>query len=354
MAGEKTEKATPKKRRDARKEGNVFKSVEINNSITIIAAVLGFTVLWKSMLEGIKELFVFMISKGYQTYGLVNDKTFSRLLILCGKTITKVCGPLVILIMISGIAANYAQVGFLFVPKSIKPKAERISMLSGFKRIFSMKTLKDLIKSLLKISAVCVIAYSIFKPLIEETPSVMLLDLDNSIEYGVSKSLNIAFKILLAMVTISIIDYIFQFFEHEKKLKMSKQEIKDEYKTTEGNPEIKSRIKDTQRQFAMSRMMQQIPNADVVITNPTHYAVAIKYDRIKDNAPIVVAKGADLIAQKIKEIARENKIEIVESKELARSLFKTTEIGQEIPYELFNAVAEILAYIYTMKEKKKY
>lgn len=354
MAGEKTEKATPKKRRDARKEGNVFKSVEINNSITIIAAVLGFTILWRNMLEGLKELFVFIVSKGYETYGLISEGTFSKLLLLAGKTILTVCGPFVLLIMVSGICANYAQVGFLFVPKSIKPKADRISMLSGFKRIFSMKTLKDLIKSLLKICAVCLIAYSLIKPLFIKTPSVMFLDLDNSIEFGVKTSINIAYKVLLALVSVSIIDYIFQYFEHEKKLKMSKQEVKDEYKTTEGNPEIKSRIKDTQRQFAMSRMMQQIPNADVVITNPTHYAIALKYDRKKDNAPIVVAKGADKIAQKIKEIAKENKIEIVESKELAQSLFKSTEIGEQIPFELFNAVAEILAYIYTLKNKKKY
>lgn len=354
MAGEKTEKATPKKRKDQRKEGNVFKSVEINNSITMISAVLIFAVTWKSQLKYLTKLFTFWITKGYVIYGDLSFDTFSQILLMAVKTILIVCAPITLAIMVSGVFSNYIQVGFLFTPKSLKPKLERISIIKGFKRIFSAKTLMNLIKSILKILIVFLISYKLIKPLILKTTNVMSLDLKASIEFGMKNSINISYKILMAMVSVSIIDFVFQLFDHEKKLKMSKQDIRDEYKTTEGNPQIKSRIKEAQQKFAASRMMQDVPKADVIITNPTHYAVALKYDREKDSAPIVIAKGANNIAMKIKEIAKENKIEIIESKELARSLYKSTEIGNEIPLELFNAVAEILAYIYMLKSKKKY
>jgi flagellar biosynthetic protein FlhB len=164
---------------------------------------------------------------------------------------------------------------------------------------------------------------------------------------------DLAVKLLIAMVGISILDYAASWFEHEKKLKMDKQEVKDEQKNTDGDPQVKSRIKNLQRQMANSRMMQSVSDADVIITNPTHYAVAVKYDRRKGNAPIVLAKGVDLIAQKIKEVAKENKVSIVENKQLARALYSSTRIGDEIPQELFQGVAEILAYIYSLENKKR-
>lgn len=354
MAGEKTEKATPKKRKDERKEGNVFKSVEINNSITMISAVLVFAITWRKMLKYITNFFTFWITESYTTYSDLNIDSFSLILLNAAKTILIVCAPITLAIMVSGVFSNYIQVGFLFTPKSLKPKLERISIIKGFKRMFSTKTLMNLAKSILKILIIILISYKLIKPLFYKSMNLMSIELINSIEFGVENSIDISYKLLIAMVSVSIIDFIFQWLDHEKKLKMSKQDIRDEYKTTEGNPEIKSRIRQAQQKFAASRMMQDVPNADVIITNPTHYAVALKYDREKDNAPIVIAKGANNIAMKIKEIAKNNKIEIIESKELARSLYKSTEIGNEIPLELFNAVAEILAYIYMLKDKKKY
>lgn len=354
MAGEKTEKATPKKRRDERKEGNVFKSTEISNSITMISAVLVFAITWRTLLKYLTRLFTFWITEGYIVYGNISYDSFSQILLMAVKTILIVCAPITLAIMVSGVFSNYIQVGFLFTPKSLKPKLERISILKGFKRMFSAKTLMNLVKSILKIFIVFLVSYKIIKQLIFKTTDVMFLDLKDSIEFGVNSSISISYKILIAMVSVSIIDFIFQWLDHEKKLKMSKQDIRDEYKKTEGNPEIKSRIKETQQKIASSRMMQEVPKSDVIITNPTHYAVALKYDREKDNAPIVIAKGANNIAMRIKEIAKENKIEIIESKELAQALYKSTEIGNEIPLELFNAVAEILAYIYMLKNKKKY
>lgn len=351
---EKTEKATPKKRRDARKEGNVFKSIEVNNSATMICSVLAFSLMWKGMLENLKDFFTYMISDGYRVFGgSIDEGVFSQLLIEGTKVALSVCAPLILMIMFTGIASNLAQVGILFVPKSIQPKLERISFLSGFKKLFSMKTAKDLVKAILKVIIIFYIGYLLIHPLILDIPKLLDRDINELVDFGVSTSLNMSFKLLIAMVSIAVLDYVFQRTEYAKKLKMTKQEVKDEYKNTEGDPQIKSRIKSVQREMAMSRMMSQVPEADVVITNPTHYAVALRYNKEKDSAPTVIAKGADLIAQRIKEIAKENKIEIVESKQLAQSLYKSTEIGDEIPFELYSAVAEILAYIYSLKGKGK-
>ncbi|QOR35323.1 flagellar biosynthesis protein FlhB [Clostridium sp. 'deep sea'] len=352
MAGEKTEKATPKKRRDARKEGQVLKSKEINSSVTMIIALLAMVILWRYMFQHMLNFMVQIITTGYQDFGTDGFSSLQNLVVLAIKTIAVVAGPILFVVLISGVAANYFQVGFLFTPKAILPKLNRISIIGGFKRLFSMTTLQNLVKSLLKIGACMYVAYGAFKPLVQSTVNTMGYDIYESINYGVKNMTNIAIKLTIVMIFISIIDFLFQWFENEKKLRMSKQEIKDEYKNTEGNPEIKSRIRNIQMKMASARMMQQVPEADVVITNPTHYAIALKYDKKKHVAPVVVAKGADLIAKRIKEIAKDNKVEIVESKELARALFASAELGDQIPPEFFTAVAEILAYVYTLKKKK--
>ena len=354
MAGEKTEKATPKKRRDARKEGNVLKSREVNNSITMISAILAMALLWRYMFEYLLKFFVRIITNGYQTFGSNDVASLGGLTYVALQTIFSVAGPLILLIMVAGVASNYLQVGFLFTPKAILPKLNRINMFSGLKRLFSVTTVQNLLKSLLKIGACILVAYTSFQPLIMKTVHTIDTDIYDSINYGASQMINIALKLCLIMVAISLIDYVFQWFENEKKLKMSKQEVKDEYKNTEGNPEIKSRIRNIQMQLAASRMMQQVPEADVIITNPTHFAIALKYDNKKNSAPIVVAKGADHIALRIKEIAKENSVEIVESKDLARALYSTTELGDQILPEFFTAVAEILAYVYSLKKKRLY
>jgi flagellar biosynthetic protein FlhB len=352
MPGEKTEKPTPKKRRDARKEGNVFKSMEINNSISILTSLLLLSVLGPGMIKGLKELYVYYFTNGMDIFMDVNQSSLSMMMNVTGQKFFLIAGPMVMILLVTGMSANFLQVGFLFVPKTVVPKPDRINPISGFKKMVSLKTLINLIKSILKVAVVAVIAYNSILLLGEKMGGTMNFEMNYALKEGVGEMRGLAVKLLIAMVGISLFDYVASWFEHEKKLKMDKQEVKDEQKNTDGDPQVKSKIKNLQRQMANSRMMQSVPDADVIITNPTHYAVAVKYDKDKGNAPIVLAKGVDLIAQKIKEVAKENKVSIVENKQLARALYSSTRIGDEIPQELFQGVAEILAYIYSLKKKK--
>lgn len=352
MASEKTEQPTQKKRKDSRKEGEVLKSQEVNNSITMFGAILAFSVLWRSMLDNLLEFYVDMFQTGFTKFSTITFATIPDIFTLMIRTLFLVSGPVVILIMISGLFVNYAQVGVLFTPKAIMPKANRVSLIEGMKRLFSVKTLMNFLKSLLKVAAFIFIGYLTIEPLIQITPQLINENLNTAIEFGATNMISLAIKLLIAMAFVSVVDYVFQWFQFEKKLKMSKQEVKDEHKNTEGNPEVRSRIKKIQSELSASRMMQAIPNADVVVTNPTHYAIALQYDKEKHNAPVVIARGADFLAQKIKEKAKDNEIEIVEKKELAQALYRVTRVGDQIPLELFDAVAEVLAYVYSLDKKK--
>lgn len=353
MAGEKTEQATPKKRKDARKEGNVFKSIEINNTLSIFTSLLLLSGFWLNTSLKLQQMFAYILTSGYSSYGKIDFDSLISLFKYCGTVFFSITGPFMFILMVVGIITNYVQVGVLFSPKAVMPKYERVSLGGGLKKIFSINTFNNFIKTLLKAMVVLIIAYNSILPLIEKVANSSNEFLPFALEKNASNMLSLALKLLIGMVTVSLLDFAFQWFNHEKKLKMSKQEVKDEYKNTEGNPEVKSKIRGLQRQMAQSRMMQEIPDADVVIVNPTHFAVALKYDRRKNSAPLVVAKGVDLIALKIKEVAKKNNVEIVENKEVARALYATAEIGDQVPFELFNAVAEILAYMFAKKRGGK-
>ena len=352
MPGEKTEKPTPKKKRDARKEGNVFKSMEINNSVSILASLLLLSLLGPGMMENLKELYVYYLTSGMDIFMELNDSSLNMMVQVTGERSFLIAGPMVLILMVTGMSANFVQVGFLFVPKTVVPKLDKIDPISGFKKMMSLKTLINLIKSILKVVVVAVLAYNSIIVLAKKMGSTMNYEVNYALSQGFEDMRALAVKLLIAMIGISIMDYIASWFEHQKKLKMDKQEVKDEQKNTDGDPQLKSRIKNLQREMANSRMMQSVPDADVIIVNPTHYAIAIKYDKSKANAPLVIAKGVDLMAQKIKEVAKDNDVSIVENKELARALYGSTNIGDEIPQELFQGVAEILAYIYSLKNKK--
>lgn len=353
MAGEKTEKATPKKKKDARKEGNVFKSIEVNNTMSIFTSLIMLSAFWLSMSKRLQEMFVYIFTAGFSNYGTMDYNSIMSLFKYCGSIFFSITGPFMVILMVVGIVSNFVQVGVLFTPKSVMPKFERISPAGGLKKIFSMNTFNNFLKTLLKTGVVLVIAWKSMVTLAEEVSNSANMYLPLVLEKNASNMLSLALKLLIGMVTVSIMDFAFQWFNHQKKLRMSKQEVKDEYKNTEGDPEVKGKIRGLQRQMAQARMMQDVPTADVVVANPTHFAVALKYDSKKNSAPVIVAKGADLMALKIKEIARENKVEIVENKEVARALFAAAEVGDEVPYELFNAVAEILAYIFSKKKRRR-
>ena len=253
--------------------------------------------------------------------------------------------------MIMGIVASLMQSGFIFTGEPLKPDLKKLNPISGFKKIFSMRSVVDLIKNLTIVTLISVIAYKFVKNNYMQIMNYGSLKIEAILAAFGSLVIDIFFKIAIVMLIISIIDFAYQKYKHNKELKMSMQEIKEEYKQQEGDPLIKSKIRQKQREMASGRMMQDVPDATVVITNPTHLAIAIKYEQGEDGAPIVVAIGADNVAIKIKEIASENDIPIIENKPLARLIYKELEVGSEIPADMYQAVAEILALVYKLKKK---
>ncbi len=264
-----------------------------------------------------------------------------------------ITGPLFAIVFFVALLANVLQVGWKPTMKPLQPKLSNISPISGMKRMFSLKTSVELLKSIIKIGIILTIVYLTIRDYDMLIQNLYELDLFSAYELIVNAALDLGIKIGAFFLLVAIIDYIYQRYSLAKKLRMSKQEIKDEYKMTEGNPEIKQRIRQRMREASMRRMMQDLPQADVVITNPTHFAVAIKYDEAVSAAPMVVAKGADIMAARIREKAKEHEIEIVENKPLARSLYYTVEIGDEVPPELYQTVAEVLAFVYNLKKNGK-
>lgn len=344
---EKTEEPTPKKIEDARKEGNVPKSQDTAGVITLFVAILAFLMLFPYMSEHVTILFKYYFS----LIGTPLDKLFMLdIAIVTMKEFLLVVIPLASAVAVAGIIAAMAQFGFLFTTKAIMPDFKKIDPIKGTKNLFSMKKLIDGIKITFKAFSTLGIGFLLFFFFITELPTVALFGLNDQLDWMVDKAITIAFVMLLVIFVFALIDIVIVRKQYFDGLKMSKQEIKDEMKNMEGDPLIKSKIRQKQMEMATQRMMSEIPNADVVITNPTHYAVAIKYE---DNAPAptVIAKGMDHVAQQIKKIARENNVHVVQNKPLARSLYAEVELNRPIPTELFAAVAEVLAYVYKMNKK---
>ncbi|MEH7076587.1 flagellar biosynthesis protein FlhB [Neobacillus drentensis] len=351
FADEKTEKATPNKRRDARKKGQVAKSPEVSSALTLLFAFSFFMIGGKSFMEGCLNIY----RHSFQEY-LLWDLSISNTQMLFTQLlwdVTKLVLPIFAVVLVAGVLANYMQVGFMFNAESLKMNLAKLNPLQGAKQIFSIRSIVELIKSILKIVITTVIVFLIIWKQKNELFKIGEKNLYDSARFVGSLTVNIGITIAICLVVLAAADYFYQWFSHEKKLRMSKQDIKDEHKKMEGDPLIKGKRRARQQQLAMNRMMQDLPKADVVITNPTHFAVAIKYDFETMAAPEVIAKGIDHIALKIKEIAKENKIMTVENRPLARALYAAVEIGQPIPEELFNAVGEILAYVYYQEGRYK-
>jgi flagellar biosynthetic protein FlhB len=261
--------------------------------------------------------------------------------------------PIFVVTLLIAILGNYLQIGFLMTLDPLKMKLSKLNPIEGAKRIFSLRAVVDFVKSMFKMLIIGIILYLTLWGEKEKLLALGTVPLEQTVSYISSLTLTAGIKIGVTLAILAVFDFIYQKYEHEKSLKMSKQDILDEYKKSEGDPLIKGKIKERQRKLAMQRMMQEIPKADVIITNPTHYAVALKYDSTNMQAPTVIAKGTDYIALKIKEIAKSHQIVTMENKPLARSLYAQVEIGQSIPADLFQAVAEVLAYVYKMKGKGK-
>lgn len=345
---EKTEEPTEKKIQDARKEGNVPKSQDASGVVTLFVAILATLMLFPFISKHMLLLFKYYFS----LIGTPVEKLFVMdVLLVSIKEILLMIMPLAIAVAIAGIVAAFSQFGFLFTTKAIVPDLKKIDPIKGSKNLFSLKKLIEGIKITLKSFTTLGVGFVFFFYFILELPTVALFGLHDQLNWLKDKSLIIALVMLLIIFVFAIIDIVIVRKQYFDGLKMSKQEIKDEMKNMEGDPLVKSKIRQIQMQTARRRMMAEVPNADVVITNPTHYAVAIKYDQEKYAAPIVVAKGVDNIAQQIKKIARENDVHIVQNPPLARSLYSEVEVERAIPESLFAAVAEVLAYVYKVNKK---
>ena len=346
---ERTEKATPRRRRKAREEGRVARSQELNSAIMVC---LGFTTIYligPYMVDGIKQLMSHTMANAPLIAS--SDPTFIKIFSDQMLRFFTVLMPLFAIMVVIGLGANVAQVGFKISPKSIQPKLEKLDLVKGLKKLFSIRKLVEMSRDTVKLLVVFYVAYRAIQTEFEDF--FLLPDMDTyqlAVTMG-KLALIIALKIGAAILVIGILDYAYQRYEFEKSIKMSKQEIKDEHKETDGSPQIKSRIRQLQREMTRRRMMQEIPKADVVLTNPTHLAVALKYNPEEMQAPQVIAKGERLLAERIKKIAYEHNIPVIENKPLARALFKMCDVGQFVPGNLYRAVAEVLAYVYRMKGK---
>ena len=344
-AGEKTEKATPKKREDERKEGNIFQSKEIVILLTMVAVFFGFKLMY-STITGAAETFI------SECMGYISDKSeitsddTKGIFIRGCLYFTIACVPLLLVAMASAIIATIVQTRGLLNFKSMKPKFSRMSILKGIKNLFSLRGLLELFKAIVKITILFYVIYSFVKDNLSLFPKMMNMSIAETVKTTGSMLYSLFIKVIIAFAFLAAFDFMYQKWDYEKKLRMTKQELKEEYKNTEGDPQIKGKIKQRQQAMSRQRMMQAVPEADVVIRNPTHVAVALKYDKEKNHAPIVIAKGVDSVALRIVAIAEENHILTVENVLLARSLYKEVELNKEIPADFYQAVAEIIAVLY--------
>ena len=351
--GDKTEKATPKKLDDARKEGRVARSSDLINGFMLL---LMFFVL--KLFGGIMaNLFLDSFVKYYNKASDISMEVFDvkQAVNLSNEIVIDIVIaslPVLIGSFVVALVGNIVQVGWKVTGKPLKPKLDRLNPIGGFKRMFSQEKVVELIKSILKVLAIALVAYNEVKDRWKFILNLYDFEFMQAVLNIFDIVLDVGIKISVIFVIIGLADFGYQKWKHLHDLRMSKQEVKDEMKQSEGDPQIKGQIRQKMREGARRRMMQDLPKADVVITNPTHFAVAVKYDKETAEAPYVLAKGADYVAANIKEIAKQNNIEIVENKPLARMLYYNVEIGDQIPPELYQMVAEVLAYVYSVKNKE--
>jgi len=346
---EKTELPTDRRLQEAKKKGDVAKSLEIPSAAVLIMALLTLYALSGFMMASFKAMTTHYLMNSHSipvgqgsVVGLLRESLLYSV---------RIAAPVMLVVVVTALAANYAQVGVVFTGEKMRPDLSKIDPIQGFARKFSLQALAELIKSLLKIGIVGYVAYAEIKkampafiPLMDQTPGQILA-------FAAKTAFWLFLKCAITIAIIAAIDYAFQRWQFMSKMKMTKQELKEEAKMTEGDPLVKGRIRSIQMQMARRRMMEEVPKADVVITNPTHLSIALRYDSATMTAPVVLAKGAGVIAQRIREIAAEHRIPLVEDKPLARALFKTAAIGEPIPENLYQAVAEVLAHVYGTRRK---
>ncbi len=346
---QKTEDPTPKKIDESRKKGQVALSREVNSWIMLFAATLIISGLAPYVFSNMTELLRAYLERvhvfptgvgGFRVYmgeGMIESM--------------KIWAWPILLLMLAAFFGPFLQIGPLFAPEAVKPDISKISPLKGFKRLFSMRSLMEFAKGIFKIGIVGVVSVVILYPYFDNFGHMIGLPMASLLHELQSLIIRLMMGVLVVLIVVAVADLVFQRAENAKKLRMTKQEVKDEYKQTEGDPHVKAKLRQLRAERARQRMMQAVPSADVVITNPTHYSIALKYDPQSMEAPLCVAKGIDDVALRIREIAKEHDIELFENKPLARTLFDTVEIDETIPPEQYKAVAEVISYVFKLKGK---
>ena len=351
LFGEKTEPATQKRRQEMREKGQIPRSKELTTALIILISFWSMRLfsgyIYKDLSTSLRSFLSFPkdIDSSFTTENIM------QILVQVMFVLGKVLAPILLIIALVAIIVNYLQVGVVYTTKPLMPDFKKMNPIEGFKRIFSKTAFVELLKSILKIGIIGYVVYDYLADNMKIVPELLNMNIEGTTVFIGDTIINTGVRAGVVLLILSVFDYGYQIWDYEKSIRMSKQEIKDEYKMIEGNPQIKSKIREKQRQLALRRMMSDVPNADVIITNPTHFAIAVKYDAKASEAPLVIAKGKDLIAQKIKEVAKQNKIPVVENKPLAQALYKSVDIGEKIPSELYKAVAEVLAFVYGLREK---
>ncbi len=347
---EKTEKATPKKRRDQRKKGNVATSKDVITVASLVGCFYCLQLLFPGIFRRMRDLMLFQVT----SVADIEELSLSSLQLVGMKAIETAAWcifPLGVISLAIGVIGTGIQTRFLFTREPLKFKLSKLSPLKGLKNMFSTRQLVELVKSLLKIIILAAVLYGILKDELVMIAQMMDVNPISAATYVLKEIISMILQIGMIFAAIAGFDFFYQRWKYEKDLKMSKDEVKEEYKQMEGDPKVKGKIRSLQQNMARSRMMQAVPDADVIIRNPTHFAVALRYDIDNDNAPVVVAKGQDYIALKIVEVGENNHVTVIENKPLARGIYASTPLGGQIPAEYYGVVAEILVEVFRMNKK---
>ncbi|PCI01599.1 MAG: flagellar biosynthesis protein FlhB [Alphaproteobacteria bacterium] len=346
---QKTEEPTPKKLEETRKKGQVPLSREMNNWVMLLAGTIVIVAMGSSMMGGIADILKSVFDNSYQLHGPSGGigKVLSELFSAVGMQM----GLPILFLLLAAFLGPFVQIGPLLSPESIKPSLSKISPIAGFGRLFSMRSLFEFFKGLLKISIVGSVSFILLSPFYDTIDHYVGLPIPYMLDQLKALFFRLMTGVLVVLFILAVVDIVYQRMEHKKKIMMSRQDIKDEFKQTEGDPQMRARLRQLRMEKAQQRMIQSVPEADVVITNPTHFAIALKYDPKTMDAPVCLAKGTDEVAQRIKEVANDNKVTLVENKPLARAMYDMVEIGETIPEEHYKAVAEVISYVFKLKGK---
>ncbi len=348
---EKTEEPSAHKIEQSRRKGEVASSKELTSVLVLSASLLTLGLSMLFIYEELQEFYFWIMRLDVAT--AFTEKSLKTIVHKTASTMLICAAPVGLVSMCFGIIANVAQFGFIFAPEVLELKPDRINPMQGFKRLFSMKALVEAVKSVFKFVVVLSIVYFYMKDDIATYIGFFHLDFFQSFIYAKDVLIKLGFAMIGGLILIAISDFAYQKYSYRKKMMMTKEEAKKEHKEQEGNPEVKQKIKSIQREMSQKRMMVDVPTADVIITNPTHISIVLKYDSENMISPTIIGKGADNLAMKIREIAKENHIPIVENVPLARALYKSVKVGEAVPRTLYKAVAEVLAFVYKLKRKKK-